>query len=72
MVDLLVKANADVNIKAKNGLTPMHLCAQEDKVDVAKLLVSSSVCLSIHLYILFVYSFICMSIQYTFICMSIH
>ena len=47
MVDLLVKANADVNIKAKNGLTPMHLCAQEDKVDVAKLLVSLSISSSV-------------------------
>ena len=29
-----------MNNKAKNGLTPLHLCAQEDRVDVAKLLVS--------------------------------
>ena len=25
-----------MNAKAKNGLTPMHLCAQEDRVDVAE------------------------------------
>ncbi len=29
-----------MNCKAKNGLTPLHLCAQEDRVEVAKLLVS--------------------------------
>ncbi len=56
MVDLLVKANADVNIKAKNGLTPMHLCAQEDKVDVAKLLVCLYVCIS--LILMFILSYI--------------
>ena len=38
---LLIKQGAAVNAKAKNGLTPIHLCAQENKVDVAELLVDS-------------------------------
>ena len=41
MAELLLRAEAEVNNKAKNGLTPLHLTAQEDRVDVAKLLVSS-------------------------------
>ena len=37
----LYSQGSDVNAKAKNGLTPIHLCAQEDKVGVARLLVDS-------------------------------
>ncbi|WP_407809561.1 hypothetical protein [Staphylococcus aureus] len=28
-----------MNFSAKNGLTPLHLCAQEDRVNVAAILV---------------------------------
>ena len=41
MVSLLIDHGANVNAKAKNGLTPMHLCAQEDKVPVAAILAKS-------------------------------
>ena len=39
MVSLLLEHKADVNFRAKNGLTPMHLAAQEDHVPVAEILV---------------------------------
>jgi len=39
MVALLLRAGAKSNCKAKNGLTPMHLAAQEDHVPVAEVLV---------------------------------
>ncbi len=35
MTNLLLKNGADPNAKAKNGLAPIHLCAQEDRVNVA-------------------------------------
>ena len=38
MVSLLNGHQADVDAKAKNGLTPLHLCAQEDRVNVASVL----------------------------------
>jgi ankyrin len=38
MVNLLHSYNAVVDVGAKNGLTPMHLCAQEDRVGVATIL----------------------------------
>ena len=41
MLTNLYSQGSDVNAKAKNGLTPIHLCAQEDKVGVARLLVDS-------------------------------
>ena len=31
-----------MNAAAKNGLTPLHLCAREDRVEVAKILVSQA------------------------------
>lgn len=31
-----------MNAQAKNGLTPMHLCAQEDRVNVAEELVKEN------------------------------
>ena len=31
-----------MSAQAKNGLTAMHLCAQEDRVDVAKILVTQN------------------------------
>ncbi|MFH4982866.1 hypothetical protein AB6A40_009575 [Gnathostoma spinigerum] len=39
MCALLIENNANVQAQAKNGLTPMHLCAQEDHVNVAEELV---------------------------------
>ena len=41
MTNLLLKNGADPNAKAKNGLAPMHLCAQEDRVNVAAILASN-------------------------------
>ena len=41
IASLLIKQGAAVNAKAKNGLTPIHLCAQENKVEVAELLVDN-------------------------------
>ena len=38
MVNLLLSYNASVDSAAKNGLTAMHLCAQEDRVGVAAIL----------------------------------
>jgi ankyrin repeat protein len=35
MTNLLLKNGADPNAKAKNGLAPIHLCSQEDRVNVA-------------------------------------
>lgn len=42
MAALLLDNGANVNSRAKNGLTPMHLCAQEDRVSVASVLVSNA------------------------------
>lgn len=39
MVSLLLEHDAEANCKAKNGLTPLHLAAQEDGVPVAEILV---------------------------------
>ena len=39
MVSLLLEHKAHVNGRAKNGLTSMHLAAQEDHVPVAEILV---------------------------------
>jgi len=39
MVTLLLDRRAASNSRAKNGLTPMHLAAQEDHVPVAEILV---------------------------------
>lgn len=39
MAAALIEHGAHVNARAKNGLTPMHLCAQEDRVNVAQILV---------------------------------
>jgi ankyrin len=33
---------AEPNYEAKNGLTPLHLCAQEDRVNVAAILVKNN------------------------------
>ena len=41
MTNLLLKNGADANAKAKNGLAPMHLCAQENRVNVAAILASN-------------------------------
>lgn len=41
MTNLLLKNGADPNAKAKNGLAPMHLCAQDDRVNVAAILAAS-------------------------------
>ena len=38
MVKLLLKNNADYNAQAKNGLAAIHLCAQEDRINVAEIL----------------------------------
>lgn len=38
MTNLLLKHGAVPDCKAKNGLTPLHLCAQEDRVNVAAIL----------------------------------
>lgn len=42
MVALLVQHRANVNFKSKNGLTPMHLCAHNDRVNVASILVKNN------------------------------
>lgn len=39
MVKFLLSRGADANCRAKNGLTAMHLAAQEDHVPVAEVLV---------------------------------
>jgi len=39
MVALLLEHSADVNAHAKNGLTSLHLAAQEDSVPTAEILV---------------------------------
>ena len=39
MVALLLEHSAEVNSHARNGLTPMHLAAQEDGVPTAEILV---------------------------------
>ena len=41
MATLLIEHNADPGAASKNGLTPLHLCAQEDKVNCAAVLVKS-------------------------------
>lgn len=42
MVALLLHNRANVNAKSKNGLTPMHLCAQNDRVNVASILAKNN------------------------------
>lgn len=42
MATLLIQHKANVNSKSKNGLTPMHLCAQNDRVNVASILVKNN------------------------------
>ena len=39
MTNLLLDHEANSNATSKNGLTPLHLCAQEDKVNCAAILV---------------------------------
>ena len=39
MATLLLDHSADPGSASKNGLTPLHLCAQEDKVNCAAVLV---------------------------------
>jgi len=39
MVALLLERGAAVNSRSLNGLTALHLAAQQDRVDAAKLLV---------------------------------
>lgn len=39
MATLLIEHNAAPGACAKNGLTPLHLCAQEDRVNVAAIFV---------------------------------
>jgi len=39
MVALLLEHGANINCQSANGLTPMHLAAQEDRVPAAKSLV---------------------------------
>lgn len=39
MATLLIEHNAAAGACAKNGLTPLHLCGQEDRVNVAAILV---------------------------------
>lgn len=39
MATLLIEHGASAGATAKNGLTPLHLCAQEDRVNVAAILV---------------------------------
>lgn len=41
MCGLLIENGAKVNARANNGLTPLHLCAQEDKVDAARALLAN-------------------------------
>lgn len=41
MSQLLLEHKATPGWAAKNGLTPLHLCAQEDKVEVAKILLKN-------------------------------
>ena len=36
---MLLEHGAEMNASSKNGLTPLHLAAQEDRVDVAQILV---------------------------------
>jgi ankyrin len=38
MVGLLLEHAAEVNVRSKNGLTALHLAAQEDAVPVAEIL----------------------------------
>lgn len=42
MVALLIQHHSNVNAKSKNGLTPMHLCAQNDRVNVASILAKNN------------------------------
>ena len=38
IVDLLIAKGADVSNKTKNGLTPLHMAAQGDHVECAKIM----------------------------------
>lgn len=42
MVTLLIQHHANVNAQSKNGLTPIHLCAQNDQVKAASILVKNN------------------------------
>lgn len=42
MVTLLIQHHANVNSQSKNGLTPMHLCAQNDQVKAANILAKNN------------------------------
>lgn len=46
MVALLIQHRANVNLKSKNGLTPMHLCSQFDRVNVASILAKNNASVS--------------------------
>jgi ankyrin len=41
MCGLLIENGSQVNAKANNALSPLHLCAQEDKVDAARVLLNN-------------------------------
>jgi len=38
MVGLLLERGAGVNVPARNGLTALHLAAQDDRTNIARLL----------------------------------
>lgn len=48
MATLLIEHGASAGATAKNGLTPLHLCAQEDRVNVAAILVKHGAQVSRH------------------------
>lgn len=48
MVMLLLERGAEVNWRAKNGLTPLHLAAQEDAVAIAELMTKFDVQIDPH------------------------
>lgn len=56
MCSLLLEHGADVNHQAKNGLSALHLAAQEDRVTVAQLLVKNGAQVCINHYLKFKYS----------------
>lgn len=44
IVDILIKTNADVNIKTNNKKTPLHLAVNRGYFDISKLLVENGGC----------------------------
>jgi len=38
MVSLLLERGAGANIQSRNGLTPLHLAAQDDRTTIARML----------------------------------